>query len=131
MITRDIKEAVVFLKKEALPNTCILLDGVMGAGKTTLTKLLLKEMDVKEIVSSPTFVILNQYKAKDLNINHMDAYRLGENDDVQLYTEHFYDSLNIVEWSRNLKIDLQKYFKVIEVKISIIDENTREFLIGD
>lgn len=131
MITRDIKEVVAFLKKRALPNTCILLDGMMGAGKTTLTKLLLKEMGVKEIVNSPTFVILNQYKTKDLNINHMDAYRLDENEEVQLYTEHFYDSLNIIEWSKNLKINLQKYFKVIEVKISIIDENTREFLVGD
>lgn len=131
MITRDIKETVAFLKKRALPNTCILLDGMMGAGKTTLTKLLLKEMGVKEIVNSPTFVILNQYKTKDLNINHMDAYRLDENEEVQLYTEHFYDSLNIIEWSKNLKINLQKYFKVIEVKISIIDENTREFLVGD
>jgi tRNA threonylcarbamoyladenosine biosynthesis protein TsaE len=53
------------------------LHGEMGAGKTTFTKALCKEMGVSDNISSPTFSIINQYttEAGDI-IYHMDLYRL-------------------------------------------------------
>ncbi|AUM62408.1 tRNA (adenosine(37)-N6)-threonylcarbamoyltransferase complex ATPase subunit type 1 TsaE [Spiroplasma monobiae] len=108
-------------------NVCLILDGQMGAGKTTFTKNLLKKVGVKEIVTSPTFNIMNQYKLHDLNINHIDAYRLTNEEDEQMYLEQMIDSFNIVEWSKNLAIKYENYFKVIKLKIEVIDENIRVF----
>ncbi|QEH61495.1 tRNA threonylcarbamoyladenosine biosynthesis protein TsaE [Spiroplasma chinense] len=113
--------------QECKENVCLLLSGDLGAGKTTFTKHLLKCMGVKEVVNSPTFVILNQYQAHDLLINHMDAYRLENNEEVELYTENFYGAFNIIEWSENLNFDYEKDFKVIKITIKLIDEQIREF----
>ncbi|QBQ07397.1 tRNA threonylcarbamoyladenosine biosynthesis protein TsaE [Spiroplasma gladiatoris] len=108
-------------------NTAILLDGDLGAGKTTFTKYLLKKLGVKQIVNSPTFVIMNQYQCKDLTINHVDAYRLNKNEEVEMYLEQFFDALNIIEWSNNLDINYEQHFKIIKISIKIIKEDIREF----
>jgi tRNA threonylcarbamoyladenosine biosynthesis protein TsaE len=108
---------IPFLKKD----TYLLLNGDLGAGKTTLTKMILKNLGVTEVVSSPTFVILNQYSIQNLNINHMDAYRLTKSDDPEEFEEQFSNSLNIIEWSENLDIDFQK-LKTIIINISLDDE---------
>ncbi|PMP77673.1 MAG: tRNA (adenosine(37)-N6)-threonylcarbamoyltransferase complex ATPase subunit type 1 TsaE, partial [Sulfurihydrogenibium sp.] len=46
----------------------ILLEGDLGAGKTTFTKFLLKHLGVEEDVTSPTFTVMNEYEGKDFNI---------------------------------------------------------------
>ncbi|MBR4745365.1 MAG: tRNA (adenosine(37)-N6)-threonylcarbamoyltransferase complex ATPase subunit type 1 TsaE, partial [Clostridia bacterium] len=50
----------------------ILLNGDLGAGKTTFTKFLAKALGVKEDVTSPTFTILKSYKGKKFQLNHFD-----------------------------------------------------------
>jgi tRNA threonylcarbamoyladenosine biosynthesis protein TsaE len=85
-----------FLSQQKLP-FYLLLTGDLGAGKTTLTKMLLKKMGVQETITSPTFVILNQYQTPSRTINHMDAYRLDQNQDLAMYFEEFDQGLNIIE----------------------------------
>ncbi|AHI53543.1 hypothetical protein SSABA_v1c01310 [Spiroplasma sabaudiense Ar-1343] len=112
------------------PNFYLLLTGDLGAGKTTFTKLLLKQLGVQDVVVSPTFQILKQYKiSNNLNINHMDAYRLSESDDIEMYLEQFENSFNIIEWPSHLALDysnLQGY----HLDIKLISEEIREVLIN-
>ncbi|WFQ91155.1 tRNA (adenosine(37)-N6)-threonylcarbamoyltransferase complex ATPase subunit type 1 TsaE [Mycoplasma feriruminatoris] len=108
----------------------ILLKGDLGAGKTTFTKALLEQFDIKENVTSPSFVIMNQYFIDDLKINHMDAYRLNNDSEIEMYLDEFLDGLNIIEWYENLDLDLNTINKLI-IEIKIIDENQRLFFIGE
>ncbi|WFQ96154.1 tRNA (adenosine(37)-N6)-threonylcarbamoyltransferase complex ATPase subunit type 1 TsaE [Mycoplasma feriruminatoris] len=108
----------------------ILLKGDLGAGKTTFTKALLEQFDIKENITSPSFVIMNQYFTDDLKINHMDAYRLNNDSEIEMYLDEFLDGLNIIEWYENLDLDLNTINKLI-IEIKIIDENQRLFFIGE
>ncbi|WP_338985351.1 tRNA (adenosine(37)-N6)-threonylcarbamoyltransferase complex ATPase subunit type 1 TsaE [Spiroplasma endosymbiont of Diplazon laetatorius] len=124
---QELSQVSEYLKSKVSKNVCFILDGQMGAGKTTFSKNLLNKIGLEDNVTSPTFTIMNQYKLKDLNINHIDAYRLTLEEDEQMYLEQMIDAFNIVEWSQNLSINYLNYFKVIKVNIEIIDENTRVF----
>ncbi|AJK51349.1 tRNA (adenosine(37)-N6)-threonylcarbamoyltransferase complex ATPase subunit type 1 TsaE [Mycoplasma capricolum subsp. capripneumoniae] len=108
----------------------VLLKGDLGAGKTTFTKALLEEFEIKQNITSPSFVIMNQYFVNDLKINHMDAYRLNNDSELEVYLDEFLDSLNIIEWYENIDLDLNTINKLI-IEIKIIDENKRLFFIGE
>ena len=54
----------------------ILFKGELGSGKTTLIKSILKNLGVKENITSPTFSIVNQYLISNGLINHFDLYRI-------------------------------------------------------
>ncbi|AJM72046.1 tRNA (adenosine(37)-N6)-threonylcarbamoyltransferase complex ATPase subunit type 1 TsaE [Mycoplasma yeatsii] len=123
------KTLALEIKDKQLP-FYILLNGDLGAGKTTFTKSLLKELGVSENVSSPTFVIMNQYKTDKFNINHVDAYRLSNDSEIDMYLDEFDNSINVVEWYENLNLDFNKLNK-ITIDIKIIDENKRIFIIGE
>ncbi|WP_338983790.1 tRNA (adenosine(37)-N6)-threonylcarbamoyltransferase complex ATPase subunit type 1 TsaE [Spiroplasma endosymbiont of Othius punctulatus] len=117
------------LAVELNDNTFVLLNGDLGSGKTTFTKQLLKELGVIESVTSPSFNIMNQYKTNKFNINHMDAYRLTKLDELDMFIESFENAINVIEWPDNLDINYNDYGKVIEISITVIDEDTREFKI--
>jgi len=54
----------------------VLFKGELGSGKTTLIKSILKNLGVKENITSPTFSIVNQYLISNGLINHFDLYRI-------------------------------------------------------
>jgi tRNA threonylcarbamoyladenosine biosynthesis protein TsaE len=63
------------------------LIGELGAGKTVFTKGLGKGLKIKEVISSPTFVLMKIYKTKNKNIKsliHIDAYRLQSEKDLEI-----------------------------------------------
>lgn len=119
-----------------LKGKCLLLNGDLGAGKTTFTKFLLKYLGVKSIVSSPTFTILNEYSG-NYPIYHFDMYRITSPD--ELYELGFEDyltnknsqkvisGLKIIEWGENVKEILPK--NSIDIDIEKIDDTTRRFTI--
>lgn len=80
----------------------ITFDATMGVGKTTLIKALVKELEVSDNSSSPTFSIVNEYRTKDLEpIYHFDLYRL--NNEIEGYDmgldEYFYSgNWCFIEW---------------------------------
>ena len=78
--------------------------GGLGMGKTTLTRGIAKGLDTTSDVTSPTFSLVNEYRAK-YNIYHFDMYRIKSWDD--LYSTGFFDYLDtgilIVEWSENIE----------------------------
>ena len=110
------------------------MNGDLGAGKTTFTKFVLKYLGVKEVITSPTFTLMREYKTKKFDIYHFDMYRLngGEEATNLGFEEYLYsnDSRNIVfvEWSENIKDILKGKF--IEINISLIDDNKRKFEIS-
>ncbi|AUF83770.1 tRNA (adenosine(37)-N6)-threonylcarbamoyltransferase complex ATPase subunit type 1 TsaE [Mesoplasma syrphidae] len=116
------------LKRFNQPNY-LLLSGDLGAGKTTFSKYLLAELGVTQRVTSPTFVIMNQYHgSNNLKINHVDAYRLSNDAELEMYLEEFEDALNIIEWYENLNLDL-KNIKYIKISIQMINENSRKVIL--
>lgn len=86
------------------PGDVVALDGNLGAGKTTLTQQLGKALGLTEPVSSPTFVLMNEYHSGKFPIVHVDLYRLGEERSESLADELYAiidegRSLVMVEWA--------------------------------
>lgn len=108
----------------------ILLDGDLGAGKTTFTKGLAKALGVDEEVTSPTFTILNVYESGRLKLNHLDMYRVEHEDDlVELGVEEAIsdDGVTVIEWNKFESLN----GKIIKIKIAVDGENSRIFEIEE
>lgn len=93
------------LAKTLKPNDIIAYSGSMGMGKTAFTRGLVQALGGGDIVSSPTFAIINQYDCPNLIVYHFDMYRVETWDD--LYSTAFFDYLDtgaimIIEWSENI-----------------------------
>jgi tRNA threonylcarbamoyladenosine biosynthesis protein TsaE len=76
--------------------------GHMGAGKTTFIKAICEELGVEDVVTSPTFAIVNEYTtAEDIPVYHFDFYRIKKLEEVydMGYEDYFYgDGLCFIEW---------------------------------
>ncbi len=81
--------------------------GKMGAGKTTLIKEICKQLQVTDIVGSPTFSIINQYiTAHDTNIYHFDFYRMKKTEEVYDigYEDYFFSGeYCFLEWPEKIE----------------------------
>ena len=81
--------------------------GEMGVGKTTLIKEICKVLGVRDIVTSPTFSIVNQYIASSgVDIYHFDFYRIDTVEEALNigYEEYFYgNNLCFVEWPEKVE----------------------------
>jgi len=102
----------------------IVLEGDLGAGKTTFTKGLAKGLGVKEDVTSPTFTILNVYESGRLPLYHLDMYRIG--DENEIYETGILDTINnggvtVIEWNK-----LPDDVKACVIKIERTGENSRK-----
>ncbi|MEO6540091.1 MAG: tRNA (adenosine(37)-N6)-threonylcarbamoyltransferase complex ATPase subunit type 1 TsaE [Ferruginibacter sp.] len=102
--------------------------GEMGAGKTTFIHALCEVMGVQDVVTSPTFSIINQYKTRDgQTVYHMDLYRMkDENEAINAGIEDCLYSGNIclVEWPEKA----QGIFPddTLHITIHSVDDNTRK-----
>ena len=76
--------------------------GTMGAGKTTFIKAICEELGVNDVITSPTFAIVNEYEATAAEtIYHFDFYRIKKLEEVydMGYEDYFYSgSLCFIEW---------------------------------
>ena len=77
--------------------------GKMGAGKTTFIKAICEELGVEDVITSPTFAIVNEYRSATTNelIYHFDFYRIKKLDEVydMGYEDYFYSgALCFLEW---------------------------------
>jgi tRNA threonylcarbamoyladenosine biosynthesis protein TsaE len=104
----------------ALPKMTIALCGTLGAGKTRFAQALAAACDVpREDVVSPTFVLCQQYQG-DRTINHLDAYRLHDEDDLrELGIEELVESadMTIIEWADRVPDALPEEYLRIEIEV--------------
>lgn len=93
-----------------LQHNLLLLKGNLGAGKTTFTQFLLKNLGGTDEVSSPTYAIVNEYRTPKGNVFHFDLYRMksvGEVFDIGM--DEYLDNafLCIIEWPEIYEEELQ------------------------
>ncbi|MBL7847148.1 MAG: tRNA (adenosine(37)-N6)-threonylcarbamoyltransferase complex ATPase subunit type 1 TsaE [Cyclobacteriaceae bacterium] len=106
--------------------TVLLFYGEMGSGKTTLIKAIARQLGVKETMSSPTFSIVNEYRASTTTVYHLDLYRLkNEQELIDIGVEEYFDSGNycLVEWPEKLGRLLPA--DTLQVRITPIDTSHR------
>ena len=111
---------------ETFKSKVFLFYGEMGVGKTAFVKSLCRQLDVVDIVSSPTFSIVNQYLNKsDENIYHFDFYRTNNKEEIFDigYEEYIYSSSYcFIEWPERVEGLLPISFVKIDMKLK---ENDR------
>ena len=93
------------LGKILQPGTVIAYRGDLGAGKTAFTRGLAKGLGCTEIVTSPTYTIVNEYLGGRIPLFHFDMYRLRSSDDLfDIGWEDYLDRGGVcaVEWSENV-----------------------------
>jgi len=96
----------ILLGKIAEPGDIITLAGTLGAGKTALTQAIGRGLgvDSRIYITSPTFSLLHEYKAR-IPLYHMDLYRLGSEEEIESlgFPEYFYgQGLTVIEWPERL-----------------------------
>ena len=123
----EVADALILLIEKGY--RILLLRGEMGAGKTTLVSVVCKSLGVPDVVNSPTFSLIQEYRSPSAGvIYHMDFYRLNEERDLlQIGLGEYLDSgsLCFIEWP-----DLAKeYFTMpyILVEITTDRDNIRNF----
>ena len=105
-------EAAAEIGKLLQKGDIIAYHGGLGAGKTTFTRGLALGLGLGDVVTSPTFALVNEYIGDEINLYHFDMYRITDEDD--LYSTGFFDYLDagailVVEWS-------EKWFGAIPAK---------------
>ena len=107
--------------------------GGLGAGKTTFTRGLALGLGLGDVVSSPTFALVNEYSGDILNIYHFDMYRINNEWDLEssgFYDYDFNNNIAVVEWSENIRKFLPP--NIIRITINTLDELKREIILeGD
>lgn len=110
----------------------IVLSGDLGAGKTTFTKGFAEGLGISEIITSPTFTLLNEYTGNE-RMYHFDMYRLSSKEEAyELGFEDYFkknDGIVLVEWAENVEgLFSPPYTKITIEKIS---DNEREIKIEE
>ena len=109
--------------------TIVVLTGALGSGKTMFVKGVAEALNVREIVNSPTFVFVNEYKGV-IPVYHLDLYRVDNSLDAESigYEEYLKsDGVSLIEWGDKIKDDLPK--SAIWVMFEITGEQKRKIKI--
>lgn len=109
-----------------VPGDLILLEGDLGAGKTTFTKGLAVGLGIKRVIKSPTYTIIREYLDGRLPLYHMDVYRLEETGGTDLGLEEYFegDGVSVVEWAKFIPEDLPTEY--LQIKLQPIGEDLAE-----
>ena len=104
-----------------------IISGFLGAGKTTFIKAICEELGVEDVINSPTFAIVNEYRsATGELIYHFDFYRINRLEEAYDfgYEEYFYSGdLCLVEWPEKIEELLPE--EVMTVRIAVGDDEER------
>ncbi|KRM07836.1 ATP-binding protein [Lentilactobacillus farraginis DSM 18382 = JCM 14108] len=113
------------------PKDLILLDGDLGAGKTTFTKGLGRGLGIKRPIKSPTFTIIREYQSGRIPLYHMDVYRLEQGGGDELGLDEYFngDGVNVVEWSKFVAEELpSNYLRIVFKRDDSKGDNVRTII---
>lgn len=128
--TEDLPRAAKVFLEHLGDARIIAFYGAMGAGKTTFITAVCEVLGVKDVVNSPTFTIVNEYRDRNGEpVYHFDFYRitrLNEALDIGLYEYFDSGALCLVEWPEMIEELLPE--KTLKVQILVEDAQTRTLL---
>lgn len=104
--------------------------GSMGAGKTTFIKAVCEQLGTTDIVSSPTFAIINEYASAAGRIFHFDFYRIKNLEEAYNlgYEDYFFgDEYCFVEWPEKIEDIMPEHFTTVKITATGDDSRIVEF----
>ena len=119
------------LAKTLQPGTILAYRGDLGVGKTAFTRGLARGLGCKELVTSPTYTIVNEYLGGRLPLFHFDMYRLASSDDLwDIGWEDYLERGGVcaVEWSENVADAMED---ALTVTIEKLGETTRRITVTE
>lgn len=90
------------LGEKASPGQIYTLDGDLGTGKTVFTQGVAAGLGITEVISSPTFTIIQEYDTGRLPLYHFDVYRIGDIEEMEEigYDDYFFgEGICLIEWA--------------------------------
>lgn len=127
------EELVEIINNLENPVNMIIFKGSMGAGKTTFIKYICKELGVIDIVTSPTFALVNEYHTSyGEPVYHFDLYRINSIEELfdLGYEEYFYSSgLSMIEWPEKAEQIIpfdDPNMNIVVVTINVTERGVRE-----
>ena len=127
---RETIELAQNIESEKFENMVICLEGDLGSGKTVFTKGFASSLGIEETITSPTFNIIKEYPNDEMDLYHMDVYRLdGAKDEVGIEEYYTKGGVTIIEWADMIKDILPE--ERLEIRFRILDdeEDTRVIII--
>ncbi|MBU0936406.1 MAG: tRNA (adenosine(37)-N6)-threonylcarbamoyltransferase complex ATPase subunit type 1 TsaE [Spirochaetes bacterium] len=113
------------------PGAVLAFRGGLGAGKTCLIRGLAAGLEIKEIITSPTYTIANEYEGR-MVFYHIDAYRLDGPADFEMLDSHYYlysNAVCAIEWSETIEAVLPP--DRIQITLEVMDNGSRKISIED
>ncbi len=108
-LTSAVSEVLKLLAGTKITSSVLALSGELGAGKTTFTQELAKQIGISEVVSSPTFVVMKEYEINYLSwqrLIHIDAYRIESEKEMEVLDFASYlnneNNLICIEWPEKI-----------------------------
>ncbi|MBD2679220.1 MULTISPECIES: tRNA (adenosine(37)-N6)-threonylcarbamoyltransferase complex ATPase subunit type 1 TsaE [Nostoc] len=111
------------------PGSVILLEGDLGAGKTTLVQGIGKGLGITEPIVSPTFTLINEYTEGRLPLYHLDLYRLEPQEVLSLNLESYWEGVEVtpgivaIEWAERMPYKPDSY---LSISLTYGDEGDRQ-----
>ena len=123
------KLALQFTRAVVDKGAFVSLYGEIGAGKTAFVKLVADALEVQERVTSPSFVILNEYHSGKIPVYHFDLYRL-ENEGVKTILDELREYsqgqiLTFVEWAEFSQDEIP--FNHIKINVTYEEDDARKY----
>ena len=121
------------LSKTLEPGCIVMMEGDLGSGKTTLCKNICASLGVPiNLVTSPTYTMVNIYSYDSGVIHHLDLYRLEDQKELEDFDYEdliAVDGFTLVEWPKLLRplIDTQK---VLNININYVSDGSRELILS-
>lgn len=120
----DLQTFAEKLTSQLKPGDVILLEGDLGAGKTTLSQMVGRALGVKRTINSPTFNIIKSYQGSDMAFHHMDCYRLEISAEDLGFDEYFEDhAVTMVEWSQFIQEYLPEH--CLKLILHVMEDDVR------
>ena len=128
----QLKQLAVAFSKALKPKMVVVLQGDLGAGKTTFVKEVVSALGSQDVVTSPTFTLLNTYDA-DFPIYHFDMYRLSSAEEAmgvgfeEYFDKSSLDGVCFVEWAENVEGLIEEVDFVVDIRKR--SDSARTFII--